>query len=251
MSHLCDLFFIFSLIFFIINYITLLKRSRLLLHIFGMISWMNEANNFQIAKVKICLIFSQFQPGAAYKSVAYKKSVYSSSVCFIQGRTTCYFSIIWKHSYNGCFWLRGFFCVIFFYSFDTFMIEKGLKNYFCCFFIFFSSAKLRTLRTHVPTCLACLCDHMPTCLECSSGHVPTCLEYLSTLIAYVLICQHVLRAYLSCVLTFSRANLPCVLTCSRTNVSCMLTCSCAIVFCGIMWSRVNVPCAPRCSRVIT
>ena len=42
---------------------------------------MKKANNFQIAKVQsqdfegsvFCLIFCQFQPGVAYKSVAYKK----------------------------------------------------------------------------------------------------------------------------------------------------------------------------------
>ena len=44
---------------------------------------MKKANNFQIAKVQpqgvvanSCLIFYQFRLGVAYKSVAYKKSVY-------------------------------------------------------------------------------------------------------------------------------------------------------------------------------
>ena len=42
---------------------------------------MKGVNNFQIAKVDpqdvlgICMNFCQFQPGVAYKSVAYKKSV--------------------------------------------------------------------------------------------------------------------------------------------------------------------------------
>ena len=41
---------------------------------------MKNVNNFQIAKVSalqglnICLIFCQFQPGVAYKSVGYKKA---------------------------------------------------------------------------------------------------------------------------------------------------------------------------------
>ena len=44
-----------------------------------MITWMKKANNFQTAKVQprgvvsFCLFFCQFQPGVAYKSVAYKK----------------------------------------------------------------------------------------------------------------------------------------------------------------------------------
>ena len=48
---------------------------------FWMITWIKNVYNFQVAKVhsqvvlSICLIFCQFQPGVAYKSVAYKKSV--------------------------------------------------------------------------------------------------------------------------------------------------------------------------------
>ena len=43
--------------------------------------WIKKANNFQIAKVQpqgvayLCLIFCQFKPGVAYRSVAYKNSV--------------------------------------------------------------------------------------------------------------------------------------------------------------------------------
>ena len=36
---------------------------------------MKEGNNFQIAKVKPQGVVCQFEPGVAYKSVAYKKSV--------------------------------------------------------------------------------------------------------------------------------------------------------------------------------
>ena len=46
---------------------------------FWMITWMKNMNNFQIANfqpqsvTQLLLIFFQFQPGVAYKSVAYKK----------------------------------------------------------------------------------------------------------------------------------------------------------------------------------
>ena len=44
---------------------------------------MKNVNNFQIGKfnlkvlLSICLIFCRFQPGVAYKKIAYKTSVYS------------------------------------------------------------------------------------------------------------------------------------------------------------------------------
>ena len=37
------------------------------------------------------------------------------------------------------------------------------------------SAKLRVLRAHVATCLACLRDHLPTCLVCLRAYVPCVL----------------------------------------------------------------------------
>ena len=40
------------------------------------------------------------------------------------------------------------------------------------------SAKLRTLRAHVPMCSACFRAHVPTCVACLRAHVPTCLMYL-------------------------------------------------------------------------
>ena len=44
---------------------------------------MKNVNNLQIAKIQvmlsICLIFCQFQPGVAYKSVAYKKACSSTT----------------------------------------------------------------------------------------------------------------------------------------------------------------------------
>ena len=62
---------------------------------------------------------------------------------------------------------------------------------------------MRTLRVHMPTCLACSRAQVPTCIACSRAHVPTCLA-----------CSH---ANVSCVSTCSRTNLPCVL--------CVSTCS--------------------------
>ena len=69
------------------------------------------------------------------------------------------------------------------------------------------SAKLRALRAHVPTCLACLRDYVPTCLACLRAHVPTCLH------------DHV-----PCVLKCSNANVlislhASVLTCERASSS--------------------------------
>ena len=59
MSYLCDIFFIFSLIFIIMNHIISLKQTHLFLHIFRNISyyfWMitsiKKANDFQIAEVQ-------------------------------------------------------------------------------------------------------------------------------------------------------------------------------------------------------
>ena len=71
-------------------------------------------------------------------------------------------------------------------------------------------AKLRALRTYVPTCLLCLpAQHanvlcVPTCLVCLHAHMPTCLA------------------------------------CSHTNMSCMLTCSCVTVPCMPIGSRAII-----------
>ena len=88
MSYLCHLFFIS--IFILINHIISLKQSHVIfLHfleyalLFLDITFLKNANNFQKTKSSAsayCLAFAwffyQFQPGATYKSVAYKKSVY-------------------------------------------------------------------------------------------------------------------------------------------------------------------------------
>ena len=57
MLHLYDLIFIFSLIFIVINHITSLKQTQLLLFVEQLILFldndvMKKANNFQIAKVQ-------------------------------------------------------------------------------------------------------------------------------------------------------------------------------------------------------
>ena len=59
MSFLCDLFFVFSLIFIVINHITSFKQTSLFfvyflkyLQLFWIITWMKNANNFQIVKVQ-------------------------------------------------------------------------------------------------------------------------------------------------------------------------------------------------------
>ena len=59
MLYLCDLFFLFSLIFFAINYVTSFKQTYLfLVHFFEYLllflgnNTMKKANNFQIARVQ-------------------------------------------------------------------------------------------------------------------------------------------------------------------------------------------------------
>ena len=57
MLYLCDLFFIFSFIFIVINHITLLKQKHLFFVQFlecllWMITWMKKKNHFKLAKVQ-------------------------------------------------------------------------------------------------------------------------------------------------------------------------------------------------------
>ena len=68
------------------------------------------------------------------------------------------------------------------------------------------SAKLRALRVHVSTCLACLRAHVPTSLECLRAHVQTCLECSHANGTFVFTCS-------------SRVSVPCVLTCSGALTS--------------------------------
>ena len=177
-----------------------------------------------------CLIFCQFQPGVAYKSVAYIKSMYSSSVSFIQGRNACHFSIIWKHYYDGCFWLRHSFCVISFYGFDNFMSNKGLKNYFYRFFIAISdSAKLSTLSARMPTRLVCLYAHVPTYLEGCRANVLACQGAFCAYVPFVITCHRVLRTYVprslcAYVLTYQCVLRAYVLTYQQVLRAYMLTC---------------------------
>ena len=82
MSYLCGLFFIFSLIFIVINHITSFKQAYLILNIFlvYLLSFLDDSvdeeskqfSNGKNSASRCC----QFQPGVAYKIVAYKKSMY-------------------------------------------------------------------------------------------------------------------------------------------------------------------------------
>ena len=68
MSYLWDLFFIFSLIFIAISYITSFKQKYLFLctflwffwYYFWMITWMKRVNNFKIAKAQPQLLIKVF-----------------------------------------------------------------------------------------------------------------------------------------------------------------------------------------------
>ena len=61
---------------------------------------MKNVNSFQIAEVQprvllsICLIFCQFQPCVAYKSVAYKKCVYLYLLKVLKSLTTVFEGIL-------------------------------------------------------------------------------------------------------------------------------------------------------------
>ena len=80
MSYLCDLsylfilFFIIIFIFITINYIISLRQKNL--------SFEHVSQKFSLrVLLSFCLIFRKFQPGVAYKSVAYKKSMYLKKNC--------------------------------------------------------------------------------------------------------------------------------------------------------------------------
>ena len=108
-----------------------------------------------------------------------------------------------------------------------FLKQTCLKN---------ESAKLLTLRAHVPTCLACLSAHVLTCLTCLRPRMPC-----------VLMCSG--ANSLACL----RAHVPCVLTCQSALRTYLLTCQCAfrahILFLACL--RANLSCVPSCLRVQT
>ena len=69
MSYLCNLFVIIIFIYVTINHITSLIQTNLFFE--------HVCQKFSLrVLLSFCLIFIQFQSGVAYKSVAYKKSVY-------------------------------------------------------------------------------------------------------------------------------------------------------------------------------
>ena len=68
--------------------LVLLRIFQNMSYYFWMITWMKNANNFQIPKVQpqgvaqnLLNFFCQFQPGVGYKSVAYKKECICLNVC--------------------------------------------------------------------------------------------------------------------------------------------------------------------------
>ena len=110
MLYLHALFFISSLILVVINHITSFKQTFFvnileyfnlnIFYYFWMITWMKKSNNFQIVKVQpqgllsFCLIFCKFQPGVAYKCVAYKKNVYIKRWLFQRTRGVHWISFL-------------------------------------------------------------------------------------------------------------------------------------------------------------
>ena len=81
MSYLCNLFAIIVLIFIINNHITSLIQTNLFFR--------HVCQKFSIkVLLSFCLNFCKFQPGVAYKSVVYKKSVYFKKLNKIHHGTT-------------------------------------------------------------------------------------------------------------------------------------------------------------------
>ena len=75
MSYLCDLFYIIIFISITINnIISLLDIDKL-------VSWTCLPQKFSLrVLLSFCIIFCQFPPGVAYKSVTYTKSVQSDEI---------------------------------------------------------------------------------------------------------------------------------------------------------------------------
>ena len=77
MLYLCDLCFIFSLVFIVINNITSLKQTHLFFTFlqYLLLFFDEESKKFsndESSALECCL---QFQPAVAYRSVAYKKKI--------------------------------------------------------------------------------------------------------------------------------------------------------------------------------
>ena len=95
MSYLCDLFFVFSLIFIVINHTSSLKETYLFLahfqnvsYYFWMITWMKKVNNFQKLKVQpkdVAQLLLDFLPILAWRCLK-KCCLYKSVLsCLIEG----------------------------------------------------------------------------------------------------------------------------------------------------------------------
>ena len=89
MFNLCDLLSITILIFFTIIHIISLKQTNLVFGSFDLKSSLRVLLSF-------CLLFCQIEPGFAYKSAAYKKSVYLFTKEWL-------FPFFWKNSFCKLF----------------------------------------------------------------------------------------------------------------------------------------------------
>ena len=92
MSYSWNLFAIIIFIFIINNHITSLIQTNLF---FG-----NDCQTFSLrVLLRFCLNFCKFQPGVAYKSVVYKKSVYFQKLNKVQ-HGTAYTRVPLKRGYH-------------------------------------------------------------------------------------------------------------------------------------------------------
>ena len=113
MSYLCDLFFNVSLIFIVINHITTFKQRFLFfLHFLEHLlllfddnvdeeskSFSNSKNSASGCCLAFAWFFCQFQPGVAYRSVAYIKKRVSRFSCFYEIHR---FQNMWPHHRHCC-----------------------------------------------------------------------------------------------------------------------------------------------------
>ena len=121
------------------------------------------------------------------------------------------------HTKKATVFLNRRFSQKIFYKIQMSMLQQKIINKFDEKLkeqVFNESAKLRALRAHVPTCLACLRAHLPMCLACLRAHVLTCqrvlrahvLTFPRALRAYMLKCQRALHALRTYVLTCYNYN---------------------------------------------
>ena len=138
MSYICDLFFIFSLDFIVINYITLLKQTHLFLYIFWNISYyfliityIRKMNNFPIANVQhqgVAELLLNFLPVLAWRSLLKKrvlKYVYLKNEMFLVLQST---SAISNTRYLELSLCRTFYLVPSAFSLTSLINPFGISN---------------------------------------------------------------------------------------------------------------------------